>query len=40
MRGDGSMNTEDYWLRLPWQVRYSKRTRPPFNLNVGHIHWI
>jgi hypothetical protein len=40
MLGNGSVNAEDYWLRFPWQVRYSKRPRPPFNLNVGHIHWI
>jgi hypothetical protein len=40
MLGNGSMNAEDYWLRLPLQVRDSKRSRPPFNLNVGHIHWI
>jgi hypothetical protein len=40
MLGNGSMNAEDDWLRLPGQVRYSKRPRPPFNPNVGHVHWI
>jgi len=40
MLGNGSMNAEDYWLRFTGQVRYSKRSRPPLNLNVGHIHWI
>jgi hypothetical protein len=38
--GNGSMNAEDYWLRFPGQMRDSKRPRPPFNLNVGHVHWI
>src|SRR5260370_19063953 len=40
MLGNGSMNAEDYWLRLPGQASYSKRPRPPFNPNVRHIHWI
>jgi len=40
MLGNGSMNAKENWLLLPWQVRYSKRSRPPFNPNVGHIHWI
>jgi hypothetical protein len=40
MLSNGSMNAENYWLLLPWQVRYSKRSRPPFNANVGHIHCI
>jgi hypothetical protein len=26
MLGNGSMNAEDYWLRLAWQVRYSERS--------------
>jgi len=38
--GNGSMNAEDYWLGLSGQVGDSKRPRPPFNLNVGHIGWI
>jgi hypothetical protein len=40
MLGNGPMNAKDYWLLLPWQVRYSKRSRPSLNPNVGHIHWI
>jgi len=40
MLSDGSMNAEDYGLRLTGQVGNSKRSRPPFNLNVGHIGWI
>jgi len=39
MLGNGSMDAEDYWLRFPRQVRYSKRPRPPFDPNVGDIHW-
>jgi len=37
MLGDGSVNAEDYWFRLAGQVGDSQRSRPPFNLNVGHI---
>src|SRR5260370_12074671 len=40
MRGNGSMDAKHDGPRLPRQVRYSKRPRPPFNLNLGHIHWI
>jgi hypothetical protein len=40
MPGNRSMNAEDYWLRLSWQLCDSKRARPPFDPNVGHIHWI
>jgi hypothetical protein len=35
--GNSSMDTEHYGLRLPRQASQSKRPRPPFNLNLGHI---
>jgi hypothetical protein len=38
MPGDGSMDTEDNWLRLARQPRYSQRPGPPFNLNFGYIN--
>jgi hypothetical protein len=40
MLSNGTMNAEDDWLRLPGQVRDSKRARPPFNLNLRDIRWI
>ncbi|MGA8539845.1 MAG: hypothetical protein WB566_10120 [Terriglobales bacterium] len=40
MLSNGSVDAERHRLRLPWQMRDSKRSQTAFNPNIRHIDWV